>query len=88
MVFSVFAETSYSQVPDSPTPTPHPTLSPSLTSLVVSVDVEHHVYLLASVYDILPLGRKGPGKPGLERGLYCLTEVEAIIITVGGELLL
>ena len=42
MVFSVFAETSYSQVPDSPTNTPHPNLSPSLISLMVSVDVKHH----------------------------------------------
>ena len=32
--------------------TPFPTFSPSLISLVVSVDVKHHVYLLRMVADL------------------------------------
>ena len=32
--------------PSSPTSIPPPPLSPSLISLMVSVDVKHHVYLL------------------------------------------
>ena len=56
MVFSVFAETSYSQVPDSPTNTPHPNLSPSLISLMVSIETMFTYVLPCVMKLVFPAG--------------------------------
>ena len=52
---------SISLSPPTSIPPPPPTFSPSLISLMVSVDVKHHVYLLTSV----PLLTPGP-KPRVQ----------------------
>ena len=42
-----------------------PPFSPSLISLMVSVDVKHHVYLLTSIMIVQELCESRGGRPGL-----------------------
>ena len=48
--------------------TPFPPFSPSLISLVVSVDVKHHVYLLSGCMHVTKLG-------GVNESVYVFNKV-------------
>ena len=58
---------------------PFPPFSPSLISLMVSVDVKHHVYLLTSRVIVQELCESRGGRPGLSVLTSLLVSVDVKI---------